>query len=87
MVVHDLPAAQADRTEEIKGPREGAPPQALEGFLRKTGLAREQLVERDGVLFAVMMGLRHEVGGDWFNYLPHFQHAATRWRPRGPWGR
>ena len=40
--------------EEIKGPRVGAPPQALEGFLRKTGLTREQLVERDGVLFAVI---------------------------------
>lgn len=30
-----------------------------------------------GLLFALMIGLRHEVGGDWFNYLPHFQHAAT----------
>ncbi|MBJ6983007.1 EpsG family protein [Luteimonas sp. MC1572] len=29
-----------------------------------------------GLLFALMIGLRHEVGGDWFNYLPHFQHAA-----------
>ena len=40
--------------EEIKGPRSSAPPQALDGFLRKTGLAREQLEERDGVLFAVI---------------------------------
>ncbi len=31
-----------------------APPQALEGFLRKTGLTREQLEERDGVLFAIL---------------------------------
>lgn len=29
-------------------------------------------------LFAVFMGLRHEVGGDWFNYLPHFQTTAGR---------
>lgn len=29
-----------------------------------------------GVLFTVMIGLRNEVGGDWFNYLPHFHHAA-----------
>ncbi|HXI19397.1 MAG TPA: EpsG family protein, partial [Chloroflexota bacterium] len=27
-------------------------------------------------LFALLMGLRHEVGGDWFNYLPHFQNAS-----------
>lgn len=31
-----------------------------------------------GVLFALMMGLRHEVGGDWFNYLPHFRDTASR---------
>jgi glycyl-tRNA synthetase beta chain len=40
--------------EEIKGPKASAPPQALEGFLRKTGLTRDQLVERDGVLFALI---------------------------------
>ena len=40
--------------EELKGPRTSAPPQALEGFLRKTGLAREQLEERDGVYFATI---------------------------------
>ena len=34
-----------------EGPaRPPRPPQALEGFLRKTGLTREQLIERDGVL-------------------------------------
>lgn len=31
-----------------------------------------------GVLFALMMGLRHEVGGDWLNYLPHFRETASR---------
>ncbi len=51
LVVEGLPAATPDRDEEIKGPKVSAPPQALEGFLRKTGLTREQLVERDGVLF------------------------------------
>ena len=29
-----------------------------------------------GLLFALMIGLRHEVGGDWFNYLPHFVRAS-----------
>ncbi|MBE7217701.1 MAG: glycine--tRNA ligase subunit beta [Caulobacteraceae bacterium] len=52
LVAEGLPAATPDRTDEIKGPKASAPPQALEGFLRKTGLAREDLVERDGVLFA-----------------------------------
>ena len=54
LVVEGLPAATPDRSEELKGPKASAPPQALEGFLRKTGLTREQMVERDGVLFAVI---------------------------------
>ena len=29
-----------------------------------------------GVLFTLIIGLRHEVGGDWFNYLPHFMRAS-----------
>ena len=29
-----------------------------------------------GTLFALMIGLRHEVGGDWFNYLDHFKTVA-----------
>lgn len=54
LVIEGLPAATPDREEELKGPKASAPEQALEGFLRKTGLTREQLVERDGVLFAVI---------------------------------
>jgi glycyl-tRNA synthetase beta chain len=51
LVVEGLPVAQPDVSEEVKGPRVGAPDQAMDGFLRKTGLARETLVERDGVYF------------------------------------
>ena len=54
LIARDLPAETAAVREELKGPRSSAPPQALEGFLRKTGLAQEQLVERDGVYFAVV---------------------------------
>lgn len=54
LVVDGLPAATPDREEELKGPKASAPEQALDGFLRKTGLTRDQLVERDGVLFAVI---------------------------------
>ena len=52
LVVEGLPVAQPDVHEELKGPKANAPEQALEGFLRKTGLTREQLTEKDGVLFA-----------------------------------
>ncbi|WP_375392578.1 glycine--tRNA ligase subunit beta [uncultured Sphingomonas sp.] len=53
LIARGLPDATAAVTEELKGPRVSAPPQALDGFLRKTGLARDQLVERDGVFFAI----------------------------------
>ncbi|USQ98169.1 glycine--tRNA ligase subunit beta [Caulobacter sp. RL271] len=52
LVAEGLPLAQPDRKEELKGPRVGAPPQAMEGFLRKAGLTQDQLVERDGVYMA-----------------------------------
>lgn len=52
LVVEGLPLRQEDRVEELKGPKVGAPPQALEGFLRKTGLQASDLVEEGGVYFA-----------------------------------
>ncbi|RUN76871.1 glycine--tRNA ligase subunit beta [Sphingomonas sp. TF3] len=54
LIARGLPLETAAVSEETKGPKASAPPQALEGFLRKTGLTREQLVERDGVLFAIV---------------------------------
>jgi glycyl-tRNA synthetase beta chain len=54
LVADGLPKAQADREEELKGPRTSAPDQALEGFLRKSGLAKSDLVERNGVWFATL---------------------------------
>ncbi|MFA7587151.1 MAG: glycine--tRNA ligase subunit beta, partial [Novosphingobium sp.] len=53
LIARGLPAATAAVSEEVKGPRVSAPAQALEGFLRKTGLTQDQLVERDGVWFAL----------------------------------
>jgi len=54
LIARGLPLATEAVSEELKGPRASAPPQALEGFLRKTGLTREQLVDRDGIVFAVI---------------------------------
>ena len=54
LIARDLPQATAAVSEELKGPRSSAPPQALEGFLRKTGLTQDQLEDRDGVYFAVI---------------------------------
>src|SRR5439155_14942942 len=39
VIAEGIPARQPDRSEERRGPRVGAPPQAIEGFLRAAGLA------------------------------------------------
>ena len=52
LIARGLPEATEAVSEELKGPRTSAPAQALEGFLRKTGLTQEQLEDRDGVWFA-----------------------------------
>ena len=54
LIARGLPMETAAVSEEIKGPRANAPEQALEGFLRKTGLTRDVLVDRDGILFAIV---------------------------------
>jgi len=59
LIARGLPLETAAVSEEIKGPRADAPEQALAGFLGKTGLARDQLVEREDakgnkILFALI---------------------------------
>ncbi|MBW8734905.1 MAG: glycine--tRNA ligase subunit beta, partial [Asticcacaulis sp.] len=52
LVVKGLPADQPAVTEEVKGPKEGAPEQAMAGFLRKVGLSQDQLTLENGVWLA-----------------------------------
>lgn len=48
LVIEGLPAEQPDVSEERKGPRVSAPDAALQGFLKSTGLTKEQLkVQKD----------------------------------------
>ncbi|MBA2587262.1 MAG: glycine--tRNA ligase subunit beta [Alphaproteobacteria bacterium] len=43
LAIAGLPAKQSDVREELKGPKTDAPPAALEGFLKKTSLTKDQL--------------------------------------------
>jgi len=52
LIARGLPGSTEAVSEELKGPRTSAPAQALEGFLRKTGLKQDQLEDRDGTWFA-----------------------------------
>jgi glycyl-tRNA synthetase beta chain len=58
LVMEGLPSRQPDRREEKKGPKVGAPQQAVDGFLRSVGLTREQVETRTDpkgdYLFAVI---------------------------------
>ncbi|HEV3177537.1 MAG TPA: glycine--tRNA ligase subunit beta [Stellaceae bacterium] len=48
LAVSGLPEAQPDQTEERRGPRKGAPEQAVQGFLKSAGLASlRECEERD----------------------------------------
>ncbi len=84
LIARGLPTGTAAVSEETKGPKASAPPQALEGFLRKTGLTREQLVERDGVLFAVIERAGRATTGVLADAIPAIIRAfpwpkAMRW--------
>jgi len=50
--VMGLPLVQPDVREERRGPKLGAPEQALKGFLQATGLTLEQCEQRDGYYYA-----------------------------------
>jgi len=52
LIASGLPLETPSVRIETKGPRVGAPEQALAGFLRKYDLDKGQLIERDGVYFA-----------------------------------
>ncbi len=58
LIARGLPMQTEAVSEERKGPAASAPEQALAGFLRTTGLNREDLVEREvkgkAVLFAII---------------------------------
>ena len=47
LIARGLPLATAAVSEERRGPRADAPAQAIDGFLKSTGLTRDQLEERD----------------------------------------
>ncbi|MBN9320414.1 MAG: glycine--tRNA ligase subunit beta, partial [Caulobacterales bacterium] len=85
LVAEGLPVAQKDRHEELKGPRVGSPPQAMEGFLRKAGLTQDQLTERDGVWFAHV----HKAGRPTVEIVAEMVEAIVRgfpWPKSMKWG-
>jgi glycyl-tRNA synthetase beta chain len=85
LIARNLPLETAAVSEEFKGPRTSAPAQALEGFLRKTGLTQDQLEDRDGVWFATV----NKPGRATAEVLAHAVPAVVRafpWPKSMRWG-
>jgi glycyl-tRNA synthetase beta chain len=95
LAIAGLPARQPDVSEELKGPKVDAPQAALDGFLRKTGLTKDQLkvektpkgdvylavIERAGRATAEVLA---EILPECFAKLPwpksmRFPGSAARW--------
>ena len=85
-IVADLPDIQLDENIERKGPKVGAPEQAMQGFLRSVGVASvDELEVRDGVYFFT----KHVKGEKTADYLakkiPEVLGAYT-WPKSMRWG-
>ena len=82
LVVDGLPVARADVSEERRGPRVGAPEQAVQGFLKATGLASlDQAEKRDTGKGEFWFAVIHKKGGPTAAALPGIIEAAMKALP------
>src|SRR6185437_8420121 len=90
LAVSGLPAKQADVSEELKGPKLDAPQAATEGFLKKTGLTKDQLkIEKQAkgeVYIAVIEREGRETAAVLSEILPELMAnlpwpKSMRWKP------
>ncbi len=90
LVAGGLPLRQADRKEEKKGPRVGAPQAALDGFLKAAGLASiEQAEVRDDKKGAFYVALVEEKGRETAEVIAGFMPDIIRsfpWPKSMRWG-
>jgi glycyl-tRNA synthetase beta chain len=90
LVVDGLPTARADVSEERRGPRVGAPDQAVQGFLKGAGLASlDQAEKRDTGKGEFWFAVVRKKGGPTADSLPGIIHAAMKalpWPKSMKWG-
>ena len=77
LVVEGLPTARADVSEEKRGPRVGAPEQAIQGFLKGAGLSSlDQAEKRDTGKGEFWFAVIRKKGGPTAEALPGVIDAA-----------
>lgn len=90
LVVDGLAAARADVSEEKRGPRVGAPDQAVQGFLKSAGLASlDQAEKRDTGKGEFWFAVVRKKGGPTADALPGIIDAAMKalpWPKSMKWG-
>jgi glycyl-tRNA synthetase beta chain len=90
LVVDGLSAARADVSEERRGPRVGAPEQAVQGFLKATGLSSlDQAEKRDTGKGEFWFAVIARKGGPTAEALPGIIDAAMKalpWPKSMKWG-
>jgi glycyl-tRNA synthetase beta chain len=90
LVVDGLPTARADVSEERRGPRVGAPDQAVQGFLKGAGLASlDQAEKRDTGKGEFWFAVIRKKGGPTAAALPGIIDTAMRalpWPKSMKWG-
>ncbi len=89
LIARDLPDDTAGASEERRGPRADAPAQALEGFLKSTGLARDQLEERTDKKGTFLYAVMYKPGRPTIDVLAEAIPAIVRafpWPKSMRWG-
>ena len=90
LVVDGLPTARADVSEERRGPRVGAPDQAIQGFLKAAGLASlDRAEKRDTGKGEFWFAVLKKKGGPTAESLPGIIDAAMKalpWPKSMKWG-
>lgn len=90
LAISGLPPKQADVREEIKGPKTDAPAAAIDGFLKKTGLSKDQLkiekTPKGDVYIAVIERQGRETASVLAEILPEAMAKlpwpkSMRWKP------
>lgn len=89
LVIDGLPAKQPDVREERKGPKVGAPEQAVNGFLKSTGLTLDQCEIQEGKKGSFYVAITERKGGETITVLPAILQAALSalpWPKSMKWG-